>query len=83
MKQNGVRWPENAQAERPLAGRKMARRKDATMKKTDELLLRLDYIGREVDRLTAENQLVKKIANKVIKKNKEVASTLKRLKETK
>ena len=61
----------------------MARRKDATMKKTDELLLRLDYISREVDRLKAENQLVKKIAKKVIKKNKEVASILKRLKETK
>ena len=61
----------------------MARRKDATMKKTDELLLRLDYISREVDRLKAENQLVKELAKKVIKKNKEVVSTLKRLKETK
>ena len=61
----------------------MARRKDTTMKKTDELLLRLDYISREVDRLKAENQLVKKLAKKVIKKNKEVASILKRLKETK
>ena len=61
----------------------MARRKDTTMKKTDELLLRLDYISREVDRLKAENQLVKKLAKKVIKKNKEVASTLKRLKESK
>ena len=61
----------------------MARRKDATMKKTDELLLRLDYISREVDRLKAENQLVKKLAKKVIKKNKEVASILTRLKETK
>lgn len=61
----------------------MARRKDATMKKTDELLLRLDYISREVDRLKAENRLVKKLAKKVIKKNKEVASILKRLKETK
>ena len=53
------------------------------MKKTDELLLRLDYISREVDRLKAENQLVKKLAKKAIKKNREVASTLKRLKETK
>ena len=61
----------------------MARRKDATMKKADELLLRLDYIGREVDRLKAENQLVKKLAKMAIKKNKEVASILKRLKETK
>ena len=61
----------------------MARRKDATMKKTDELLLRLDYISCEVDRLKAENQLVKKLAKKVIKKNKEVASIIKRLKETK
>ena len=61
----------------------MARRKDTTMKKTDELLLRLDYISREVDRLKAENQLVKKLAKKVIKKNKEVASILKRLKESK
>ena len=61
----------------------MARRKDATMKKTDELLLRLDYIRCEVDRLKTENQLVKKLAKKVIKKNKEVASILKRLKETK
>ena len=61
----------------------MARRKDTTMKKTDELLLRLDYISCEVDRLKAENQLVKKLAKKVIKKNKEVASILKRLKEAK
>lgn len=61
----------------------MARRKDATMKKTDELLLRLDYISREVDRLKAENQLTKKLAKKAIRKNKEVASILKRLKETK
>lgn len=61
----------------------MARRKDTTMKKTDELLLRLDYISREVDRLKAENQLAKKLAKKVIKKNKEVASILKQLKETK
>ena len=61
----------------------MARRKDATMKKTDELLLRLDYISREVDRLKAENQLVKKLAKEAIKKNKEIASILKRLKETK
>ena len=61
----------------------MARRKDTTMKKTDELLLRLDYISCEVDRLKAENQLVKKLAKKVIKKNKEVASILKQLKETK
>lgn len=61
----------------------MARRKDATMKKTDELLLRLDYISCEVDRLKAENQLVKKLAKKVIKKNKEIASILKQLKETK
>ena len=61
----------------------MARRKDATMKKTDELLLRLDYISREVDSLKAENQLVKKLAKMAIKKNKEVASILKRLKETK
>ena len=53
------------------------------MKKTDELLLRLDYISREVDRLKAENQLAKKLAKKVIKKNKEVASILKQLKETK
>ena len=53
------------------------------MKKTDELLLRLDYISREVDRLKAENQLVKKLAKEVIKKNKKVASILKRLKETK
>ena len=83
MKQNGVKWPENAQTERPLAGRKMARRKDATMKKTDELLLRLDYISREVDRLKTENQLVKKLAKEAIKKNKKVASILKRLKETK
>ena len=83
MKQNGIKWPKNAQTERLLAGRKMARRKDATMKKTDELLLRLDYISREVDRLKAENQLVKKLAKKAIKKNKEIASILKRLKETK
>ena len=61
----------------------MARRKDTTMKKTDELLLRLDYISREVDRLKAENQLVKKLAKKAIGKNKEVASILKRLKEAK
>ena len=61
----------------------MARRKDATMKKTDELLLRLDYISREVDRLKAENRLVKKLAKKAIRKNKEVASILKRLKEAK
>ena len=61
----------------------MARRKDATMKKTDELLLRLDYISREVDGLKAENQLVKKLAKVAIKKNKEVANILKRLKETK
>ena len=61
----------------------MARRKDATMKKTDELLLRLDYIGREVDRLKAENQLVKKLAKKTIRESKKVASILKRLKETK
>lgn len=53
------------------------------MKKTDELLLRLDYISREVDRLKAENQLVKKLAKKVIKKSKEVANIIKRLKETK
>lgn len=53
------------------------------MKKTDELLLRLGYIRREVDRLKAENQLVKKLAKKAIKKNKEVANTLKRLKEAK
>lgn len=53
------------------------------MKKTDELLLRLDYISREVDRLKAENQLVKKLAKVAIRKNKEVASTLKRLKEAK
>lgn len=53
------------------------------MKKTDELLLRLDYISREVDRLKAENQLVKKLAKKAIRKNKEVANALKRLKETK
>ena len=61
----------------------MARRKDANMKKTDELLLRLGYISREVDRLKAENQLVKKLAKEAIKKNKKVASILKRLKETK
>lgn len=83
MKQNGVKWPENAQTERPLAGRKMARRKEATMKKTDELLLRLGYISREVDRLKAENQLTKKLAKKAIGENKKVASILKRLKETK
>ena len=53
------------------------------MKKTDELLLRLDYISCEVDRLKAENQLVKKLAKKTIRENKEVASILKRLKETK
>ena len=61
----------------------MARRKDATMKKTDELLLRLDYISREVDRLKAENQLVKKLAKKTIRESKKVVSTLKQLKETK
>ena len=61
----------------------MARRKDATMKKTDELLLRLSYISREVDSLKAENQLVKKLAKIAIKKNKEVANILKRLKEAK
>ena len=83
MKQNGIKWPENAQTERPLAGRKMARRKDATMKKTDELLLRLDYISREVDRLKAENQSLKKLAKKAIRKNKEVARILNRLKEAK
>ena len=53
------------------------------MKKTDELLLRLDYISSEVDRLKAENQLVKKLAKKVIRENKEVANILKRLKESK
>ena len=53
------------------------------MKKTDELLLRLDYISREVDRLKDENQLVKKLAKKTIRENKEVASILKRLKESK
>ena len=53
------------------------------MKKTDELLLRLDYISREVDRLKAENQLVKKLAKKTKKKKKKVASILKRLKEAK
>ena len=53
------------------------------MKKTDELLLRLDYISREVNRLKAENQLTKKLAKEAIKKNKKVASILKRLKETK
>lgn len=61
----------------------MARRKDATMKKTDELLLRLDYISREVDRLKAENQSLKKLAKKAIRKNKEVARILNRLKEAK
>ena len=61
----------------------MARRKDATMKKTDELLLRLSYISREVDSLKAENQLVKKLAKEAIKKNKKVADILKRLKEAK
>ena len=61
----------------------MARRKDATMKKTDELLLRLDYIRCEVDRLKAENQLVKKLAKKTIRESKKVASILKRLKESK
>ena len=61
----------------------MARRKDVIMKKTDELLLRLDYISRKVDRLKAENQLVKKLAKKAIRKNKEVANILKRLKEAK
>ena len=53
------------------------------MKKTDELLLRLDYISREVDRLKAENRPVKKLAKEAIKKNKEVAKILKRLKEAK
>ena len=53
------------------------------MKKTDELLLRLGYISREVDRLKAENQSLKKHAKKAIGKNKEVASILKRLKEAK
>lgn len=53
------------------------------MKKTDELLLRLDYISREVDRLKAENQLTKKLAKKAIGENKKVASILKRLKEAK
>ena len=53
------------------------------MKKTDELFLRLSYIGREVDRLKAENQLTKKLAKKAIGENKKVASILKRLKETK
>ena len=53
------------------------------MKKTDELLLRLDYISRELDRLKAENQLVKKLAKKAIKKNKEVARILNQLKEAK
>lgn len=53
------------------------------MKKTDELLLRLDYISREVDRLKAENQSLKKLAKKTIGENKEVASILKRLKEAK
>ena len=53
------------------------------MKKTDELLLRLDYISREVDRLKDENQLVKKLAKKTIRESKKVASILKRLKETK
>lgn len=53
------------------------------MKKTDELLLRLDYISREVDRLKAENQLVKKLAKKAIGENKKVASILKRLNEAK
>lgn len=61
----------------------MARRNDTTMKKTDELLLRLDYISREVDRLKAENQLVKKLAKKAIGENKKVASILKRLNEAK
>ena len=60
-----------------------ARQKDATVKKTDELLLRLGYISREVDRLKAENQSLKKHAKKAIRKNKEVASILKRLKEAK
>lgn len=53
------------------------------MKKTDELLLRLDYISREVDRLKAENRLVKKLAKKAIGENKKVANILKRLKEAK
>ena len=61
----------------------MARRKDTTMKKTDELLLRLDYISCEVETLKAENQLVKKLAKKTIRESKKVASILKRLKETK
>ena len=61
----------------------MARRKDTTMKKTDELLLRLDYISSEVDRLKAENQLVKKLAKKTIRESKEVANIIKRLKESK
>ena len=61
----------------------MARRKGTTMKKTDELLLRLDYISREVDRLKAENQLIKKLAKVAIGENKKVASILKRLKEAK
>lgn len=52
------------------------------MKKTDELLLRLDYISKEVDRLKAENQSLKKLAKKAIKKNKEVARILNQLKET-
>ena len=53
------------------------------MKKTDELLLRLDYISREVDSLKADFQLVKKLAKVAIRKNKEVANALKRLKEAK
>lgn len=53
------------------------------MKKTDELLLRLDYISCEVDRLKAENQSLKKLAKKAINKNKEVASIFKRLREVK
>lgn len=53
------------------------------MKKTDELLLRLDYISKEVDRLKAENQSLKKLAKMAIKKSKEAASMLKRLKEAK
>ena len=61
----------------------MARRKDATMKKTDELLLRLDYISCEVDRLKAEHRLVKKLAKKTIRESKEVANIIKRLKESK
>ena len=53
------------------------------MKKTDELLLRLDYISSEVDRLKAEHRLVKKLAKKTIRESKEVANIIKRLKESK